>query len=70
MEKDVVYIDKLLYVHTWCFTYIRHRYVFLEKISAGIRFRNKKKSRYGIPAYTGPFRTLPVRKKIKFGQQL
>jgi hypothetical protein len=26
-------------------------------ISAGVKFRNKK-SRYGIPAYTGPFRAL------------
>jgi hypothetical protein len=30
-------------------------------ISAGTKFRNKKKFRYGIPAYTGPFRALGIR---------
>jgi hypothetical protein len=29
-------------------------------ISAGMNFRDKKKFRYYIPAYTGPFRTLPT----------
>jgi hypothetical protein len=29
-------------------------------ISAGMKFRDKKKFRYYIPAYTGPFRTLPT----------
>jgi hypothetical protein len=29
-------------------------------ISAGKKFRNKKKFRYVIPAYTGPFRALPT----------
>jgi hypothetical protein len=36
-------------------------YVFLEKRSAGMKFRNKKKYRRGIAAYTGPFRALCVR---------
>jgi hypothetical protein len=27
-------------------------------VSAGMKFRNKKKFRYGIPAYTGPFEAL------------
>jgi hypothetical protein len=27
-------------------------------ISAGVKFRNEKKFRYGIPAYTDPFRAL------------
>jgi hypothetical protein len=27
-------------------------------INAGMKFRNKKKFRYSIPAYTGPFRAL------------
>jgi hypothetical protein len=27
-------------------------------IRAGMKFRNKKKFRYGIPAYTGPFQAL------------
>jgi hypothetical protein len=39
-----------------------YRYVFLEKRSAGMKFRNKNKFRYGIPAYrpTGPFRALVI----------
>jgi hypothetical protein len=38
----------------------RYRYVFLEKRSAGMKFRNKNKFGYGITAYrpTGPFRAL------------
>jgi hypothetical protein len=38
-------------------------------ISAGMKFRNKKKFRYGIPAYTGPFRALgegAVRTKMAY----
>jgi len=37
---------------------IPYRYVYFEKISAGMKFRNKKKFRCGIAAYTGPFRAL------------
>jgi hypothetical protein len=33
------------------------KYVF---ISAGMKFRNKKKFRCGIPAYTGPYRALDL----------
>jgi hypothetical protein len=29
-------------------------------ISAGMKFRNKKTFRYGIPAYSGPFQALRV----------
>jgi hypothetical protein len=32
---------------------IPYQYVFLEKISAGMKFRNQKEFRYGIAAYTG-----------------
>jgi hypothetical protein len=31
--------------------------------SAGMKFKNKNKFLYGIPAYTGPFRTLLQRIK-------
>jgi hypothetical protein len=31
--------------------------------SAGMKFRNKKKFGYGIPAYTGPFQALIATKK-------
>jgi hypothetical protein len=33
-------------------------------ISAGMKFRNKEKFRYGIPAYTGPFRVLVLSKNF------
>jgi hypothetical protein len=35
-----------------------YRYLFSEKRSVGIKFRNKETFRYGIPAYTGRFRAL------------
>jgi hypothetical protein len=31
---------------------------YTSSICAGIKFRNKKKFRYGIPVYTDPFRAL------------
>jgi hypothetical protein len=36
-------------------------------VSAGMKFRNKKKFRYGIPAHTGPFRVLSIRIKQSDG---
>jgi hypothetical protein len=35
-------------------------YIAYILISAGMKFRNKEKFRYGIPAYTGPFRALDI----------
>jgi hypothetical protein len=32
--------------------------IYYTLISAGMKFRNKKTYRYGIPVYTGPFRVL------------
>jgi hypothetical protein len=46
---------------SFCYSIIKnilHRYVFLKKRIASMKFRNKEKFRYGIPAYTGPFREL------------
>jgi hypothetical protein len=37
-----------------------HHTGILEKRSAGMKFRNQKKFRYGIVAYTGPFQPLVV----------
>jgi hypothetical protein len=38
--------------------------------SNGIKFRNKKKFRYGIPTYTGPFRALILPWKTDIAYQL
>jgi hypothetical protein len=37
---------------------IPYRYVFLEKISAGMKFRNWKEFWYGVAAYTGSYQAL------------
>jgi hypothetical protein len=39
---------------------IPYRYVVLEERSAGMKFRNNKKFRYGVPAYTSPLRALVI----------
>jgi hypothetical protein len=39
---------------------IPYRYAFLERRIASNKFKDRKKFRYGIPAYTGPFRALGV----------
>jgi hypothetical protein len=36
----------------------KYWYVFLDKRSAGMRFRNKKKLLYGVPTYTELFLAL------------
>jgi hypothetical protein len=36
----------------------KYKGIYYILISAGMRFWNKKKFRYGIPVYTGLFRTL------------
>jgi hypothetical protein len=36
-------------------------------ISAGMKFRNKNKFWYGIPAYTGPLRVLQTMKNVSKG---
>jgi hypothetical protein len=35
-----------------------YKWVQYVLIGAGMKFRNKKKFRYGIPPYTGPFQVL------------
>jgi hypothetical protein len=35
-----------------------YRYVSVEKRSVDMKFRNTKKFRYGVPAYTGSYRAL------------
>jgi hypothetical protein len=36
----------------------KDKWIGLYYISADMKFRNKNKFRYGIPAFTGPFRAL------------
>jgi hypothetical protein len=38
----------------------RYKWIYYILVSAGVKFRNRKKFRFGIPVYTGPFRALRV----------
>jgi hypothetical protein len=38
----------------------KYEWIWCLLVSAGMKFSNRKNFRYGIPAYTGPFRALPV----------
>jgi hypothetical protein len=42
----------------------KDKWKYYTLLRAGMKFRNKKKFRYDIPAYTGPFRALHVVDKI------
>jgi hypothetical protein len=41
------------------------KWIWYMLISASMKFRNKNKFWYGIPAYTGPFRALVFLRKSK-----